>query len=149
MTEHYAKEFFEQIKEKTAGIDSEVGGMNSGRLWSLKKEIFPKCRDPPTAMLDPVTGNLLTSEDKIEEAAIEVYKNRLKNRPMKDDLKHVKDAKEMLCEKLLKLAKSRKTPPWTMKDLDAVLKSLKKQKTRDPYGLANDLFRPETAGDDL
>ena len=68
---------------------------------------------------------------------------------MKEDLKHVKDANEMLCEKLLKLAKFRKTPHWTMKDLDAVLKSLKKQKTRDPYGLANDLFRPETAGDDL
>ena len=36
-----------------------------------------------------------------------------------------------------------------MQDLEAVLKKLKKQKCRDPYGLANDLFRPEVAGDDL
>ena len=36
-----------------------------------------------------------------------------------------------------------------MKDLDIVLKNLKKQKSRDPYGLANDIFRPEVAGDDL
>ena len=36
-----------------------------------------------------------------------------------------------------------------MKDLDRVLKGLKKQKSRDPYGLANDLFRPGVAGDDL
>ena len=38
-----------------------------------------------------------------------------------------------------------------MADLDRVLKSLKKQKSRDPYGLAIDLFRPGPgeAGDDL
>ena len=36
-----------------------------------------------------------------------------------------------------------------MEDLDKVLKSLKKQKSRDPFGLANDLFRPDVAGDDL
>ena len=28
-------------------------------------------------------------------------------------------------------------------------KNLKKQKSRDPYGLANDIFMPEVAGDDL
>ena len=78
-----------------------------------------------------------------------MYTERLKNRPIDDDLKHIKDAKEMLCEKLLKLAKSRKTPPWTRRDLDMVLKSLKKQKSRDPYGLTNDLFRLCVARDDL
>ena len=135
--------------DRTGGIDCEYGGINSGKLWNLKKEIFPKNRDPPTAMIDPESGNLLTSEDKIEEAAVRVYEERLKNKPMKDDLKHVKDAKEMLCEKILKLASLRKTPPWTMKDLEKVLKNLKKQKSRDPYGLANDIFLPDVAGDDL
>ena len=109
LAEKYANEYYEKIKEKTSGIDCEDGGLNSGNLWNLKKEIFPKSRDPPTAMIDPVSGNLLTSEDKIEEAAINVYTERIKNRPIKDDLKHIKDAKEMLCEKLLKIAKRRKT----------------------------------------
>ena len=149
LADKYAKEYFKKIKEKTDGIDSEEGSLNTGNLWSLKKEVFPKSREPPTAMVDPVTGNLLTSEEKIEEAAINVYKERLANRPMKDDLNHIKEAKEVLCEKLLQLAKSRKTPPWTIKDLNIVLKNLQKQKSRDPYGLANDLFRPGVAGDDL
>ena len=30
-----------------------------------------------------------------------------------------------------------------------MLKTLKKNKARDPYGFINELFRPETAGDDL
>ena len=82
LAEKYAEEFFCTIEQKTNGIDCEDGGLNSGNLWNIKKEIFPKCKDPPTAMVDPKTGNLLTSEEKIEEAAINVYKQRLHNDPL-------------------------------------------------------------------
>ena len=77
------------------------------------------------------------------------YTQRLRNRPINKNIEHIKDAKEILCKKLLKIASSKKTPEWTMKDLDVVLKNLKKQKSRDPYGLANELFLPEVAGDDF
>ena len=100
-------------------------------------------------MKDPVTGNLLTNDEKIQEAAVDVYVKRLENRLIKEDVKHIRDAKKMLCKKLLKLTGSKKTPPWKLKDLEEVLKHLKKQKSRDPLGLANDIFRPEVAGDDL
>ena len=70
------KSTLRKIKEKAAGIVCDNGGLNSRKLWNLKKEVFPKARDPPTAMLDPVSGNLLTSEEKIEEAAINVYKKK-------------------------------------------------------------------------
>ena len=46
-------------------------------------------------------------------------------------------------------AKRNRTALWTMDDLDAVLKYLKKNKSRDPLGYANEIFRPEVAGDDL
>ena len=65
LADRYADEYFEKIKERTAGIDSEEGGMNPVKLWNLKKEVFPKSRDPPTAMAVPSSGNPLTSEDKI------------------------------------------------------------------------------------
>ena len=100
-------------------------------------------------MEDPKTGNILTTNKKINEVAVNVYNDRLENATMKKHLEHIKDAKEKLCEKNLKVAKTNVTPPWKMKDLDIVLKNLKKQKSRDPYGLANDIFRPEVAGDDL
>ena len=98
LAEKYAKEYLEKINVKIDGIDCEDGGLNSGYLWNLKKEIFPKSREPPTAMIDPTSGNLITSDDKIEEAAITVYKDRLKARQMNEDLKHIKDAKELLCD---------------------------------------------------
>ena len=149
LAEKYAKDHFEKIKERTGNVDSEDGGLHSASLWNLKKELFPQSRDPPTAMIDPISGNLLTSEDKIQDAAVLTYTERLKNRPMKDNLNHIREAKEVLCEKLLKVAKENKTPPWEMKHLEKVLKELKKGKSRDPLGYCNELFSPEVAGDDL
>ena len=42
-----------------------------------------------------------------------------------------------------------KTAPWDMEDLDIVLKKLKNNKSRDPHGLANELFKDEAAGEDF
>ena len=49
----------------------------------------------------------------------------------------------------LKLASTRKSEPWEMKDLEAAIKGLKKGKARDPNGWANELFKDEVAGKDL
>ena len=68
---------------------------------------------------------------------------------MKKNLEYLKIAKEKLCQKRLEVARNNKTPEWNMKDLEKVLKQLKTNKSRDPLGLCNELFRPEVAGDDL
>ena len=147
----YAKEYYEKIKQRVGNIDSFDGGIQGESLWNLKKELFPQTRDPRTAMIDPRNGNLLTNEDKILDAALYTYTKRLENKPIKDSLKNIKEAKEKLCEKRLKIkiARSTKTPPWSMEDLDKVLKNLKKNKARDPIGYCNELFRPEVVGNDL
>ena len=143
-----AKDNLAKIAEEIAGIECDNGGTNSGKLWQLRKKLCPKSRDPPTAMLDD-HGNLVTSPSVIENLALETYKKRLQNRPMKDDLKDIQKEKEELCNIRLNIARNRKTVPWTMDDLDVVLKYLKKNKSRDPFGYANEIFRPEVAGDDL
>jgi hypothetical protein len=74
---------------------------------------------------------------------------RLSNRPIKENLAHLKKEKEHLCSLRLDLAKENKTPEWTMDQLDKVLVSLKLNKSRDPMGYANELFKPEVAGDDF
>ena len=50
---------------------------------------------------------------------------------------------------MTKLARRKKSKDWTMKDLNKVLKSLKKNKARDPMGWPNELFRLENVGKDL
>ena len=68
---------------------------------------------------------------------------------MNEDLKHVQVDKEELYDLLLEIAKHNKSPDWDMTDLDNVLKNLKNNKSRDPLGLANEIFKPNVVGDDL
>ena len=49
----------------------------------------------------------------------------------------------------LKLASSRPSSPWSMSDLERALKDLKKNKSRDPEGLVNEIFKLDVIGDDL
>ena len=42
-----------------------------------------------------------------------------------------------------------KSKPWSITDLESVLKALKGNKSRDPHGLINDLFKLGIIGNDL
>ena len=96
-----------------------------------------------------VKKSFKTSEKDIEKLAIEVFENRLRNREIKPELSEMKEDKEYLCEMRLKIAQKNKTPPWTLKELEKVLKNLKNNKSRDPFGLCHELFKENTAGEDL
>ena len=143
-----ANDYIEKIEKAAKDGESTENGFSSKKLWDLKKKLCPRSRDPPTAMLDP-KGNLIKNEETIRELAINAFGKRLENKPIKEGLEGVKEMKEKLAEKLMKVAKNNKTPPWEIKDIEKVLKQLKKDKSRDPLGLANEIFRSEVAGDDL
>ena len=68
---------------------------------------------------------------------------------MKSDIKELKRLKEELFDIRLSLANSNKSVPWSLNDLEMVLKSLKPGKSRDPNGWVRDLFFSEIAGKNL
>ena len=59
---------------------------------------------------------------------------------MMEDLLDLYNFKSTLWNFKLAELKSNKSRDWTEKDLDTVLKSLKKNKARDPHGLVNEIF---------
>ena len=63
---------------------------------------------------------------------MQAYKERLRSPPIQEGFGDVKDAKERLAEQLMVVAKNNKTDPWTMDNLEEVLKNLKNNKSRDP-----------------
>ena len=68
---------------------------------------------------------------------------------MKPGLEDLKSLKEELCEKRIKVANCTQSKPWMPEDLISVLSKLKKDKSRDPHGLINELFQPGVAGTDF
>ena len=146
--EELAEEYFDKIKLASKDIDCIQGGNVSSEIWKLKKQICPRSRDPPTAMMDN-DGNLVTDTEAIKDMAVKAYQYRLRNRPIKEGLEDMKESKEKLAERVMEAARNNKTNPWDMIDLEIVLKNLKNNKSRDPNGLVNELFKEEAAGDDL
>ena len=49
----------------------------------------------------------------------------------------------------MKIAKGRKSPMWTMKDLDKALADLKNNKSRDFEGFINEIFKLNVLGDNM
>ena len=64
--------------------------MNSKQIWSMKKRLCPKSKDPPTAMLDS-RGNLLTTDEAIQNRATEVFADRLEGNEMEKHLEDLED----------------------------------------------------------
>ena len=148
LAEMCAESNYSKIVEEIADINCEEGGGNVGKLWKLKKRLSPTCRDPPTAMQDK-EGKLLTSPKQISDLAVEVFSERLENRKINDQLTDLKKNKEELCHLRLDMARKNVTPNWTMIELEKVLKSMKNNKSRDPYGYINELFKENAAGSEL
>ena len=103
LAKYCAENNFNTIKDEIDGIKPDEGGIHSGKLWKLKKKLSPRCRDPPTAMQDK-HGNLVSSPRLIEKLSLETFKERLKNRNIKDNLVEMKNDKEAICKAVLKNA---------------------------------------------
>ena len=148
LSEMCSEENYKVIKEACEGATCEEGGMPSGKLCQLKKKLGGIIAEPPTAMLDE-HGNLIKSNNAIEELTIKMYEDRLKSLKIREELRMHKLQRESTCDKRLKEAQENITPDWSMEDLNLVLKQLKNNKSRDPLGWANELFKPNKAGYDL
>ena len=94
-------------------------------------------------------GILLTSNEDTLEEAVTHYKSVFKHRDMEPGVESLKLKRESLCKMRLAKVKKVQTPPWTIEDVIFVLKGLKTGKSEDLYHIPNELFKPETAGDDL
>ena len=104
--------------------------------------------DPPTAKQDK-NGALITSPNLLKKLYLDTYSDRLKNRDIKTELQDLYFLKSELWESRLEELRETKSRKWTVEDLEIVLKKLKKNKSRDPHGLINEIFKPGIIGNDL
>ena len=125
-----AESNYNKVVEELKAMNADGGKINSQKFWKLKKKIFKKSRDPPVAMFNK-NGELLTNRKDIEDRAVEAYTERLKPNKIVEHLESYQDIENKLCETRLKLTKLNKTEPWTIPDLDQVIKDLDKDKSRD------------------
>ena len=96
-----------------------------------------------------MTGKLVTAREDIKQLYSDTFSFRLRERPIKPGYEEIQDLTENLCNARLEITDNIKTVDWTMAELEKVLGKLKKNKARDPNGLANEVFMKNSAGKDL
>lgn len=145
ISEKYVEEIVETLKE-LGGDEKNLNGSGRKKLWEILKKNYPKCKTQVPVGKKDKFGNIVTNHEGLKELYLQTYMHRLRNRPMKQDFQKMKGYKDDLFDLRLKLAGSSKSLPWTMEDLECILKNLKSGKSRDPNGWVNEIFGNEVAG---
>ena len=118
-------------------------------MWKLLKKLWTKtCDILPTAKRNH-RGEIVSGPTEIKNVLSKEYKDRLRARPVRPDLISMKKRKHLIFRMKMKLAKSVKSPMWTMSDLEKALSDLKNGKSRDFDGFINEIFKKNIIGDDL
>ena len=118
------------------------------KMWLLLKKIWPKHNSLATAKKNHL-GKIISNPKKLKSLLLKEYRERLRSRPVKNEMKDIMIMKQKILNSKMKLASCNKTPDWTIKDLNIALRNLKNNKSRDFEGLSNEIFKNNIIGSDL
>ena len=149
ITKSVAEENLRKIKENFEQLSNPDGLININGMWNIKRKLFPKNKETLPFAKQNFDGKLITSQDGLKKLYLDTFIHRLRCRPIKHALSNLKKMKDELFAERLKLAKLSKSNPWNIIELQKVLKALKLNKSRDPHGLINELFKPGVLGKNL
>ena len=136
------------MQEHINTITDNEGRVSATGAWKLRRKISQRPPEQLTAKKDK-EGNLITNPKLIKDIYLDAYVDRLKHREIIPELQNLKNIREQLFQQRLAQAKLKKSPPWTMDQLETVLSKLKSGKATDPIGLVNELFMLKNIGTDL
>ena len=136
------------IKDHLNQLSSENGSFSNLKMWQLKKKLLPREKDLPMGKKDE-KGVLITSHNELLNLYLRTYQHRLRQRDMRPELNLTFELKNMLWDNISNILSIQKSEPWNMTNLNKVLSKLKNNKSRDPMGLCNELFKPGCAGEGL
>ena len=123
--------------------------LNLGQVWKTMNKLWPKCGESlPTAKKDH-KGRIVSAPNELKRLYAKEFKERLRTRKMRPDLKHLEKRKKRIFLMKLKLAGSTTSAPWNMFDLDRALRDLKNNRSRDPDGFLNEIFKKDIIGTNL
>ena len=118
-------------------------------MWKLNKKLWPKCGGVLPAAKKNHKGKLVSNPKAIKKLLAREYKDRLRKRPVRQNFTEMRTRRKKIFKMKMKFAGNRRSPDWTMRNLEAALKNLKKNKSRDFEGYLNEIFKLDVIGEDL
>ena len=123
-------------------LDQNEGGNVTQGVWETLKKTFPT--NPPTlpaAKINSINGRLVSDEQGLKDLHLETFSHRLRRRPVQPGYEELYSLQQELVRKTLLLTQYNKSPDWTEKQVETVLKSLKSNKAADPLDHINEIYK--------
>ena len=144
-----AKEKMEQIIKQFAYFSKNPDKIELQKMWQILKRVSPKLKPTIPCAKRNIKGKIVSSQNDIKNLLSAEYRNRLRTRPMREDLKMIGARREDIFDLKMRLSKMKESQPWTENDLDLALGDLKNNKSRDFEGYCNEIFKKGMIGSDL
>ena len=138
-----------KIVENFQSFSENPESLNLQQVWKLLNKLWPKVEPKLPSGKKNHRGILITESNQLKQLLAREYKERLRERPIRPDLENIIFRKNKIFEAKLKFASENKSKQWDMNDLEKALKDLKNNRSRDPEGLINEIFKKNVIGDDL
>ena len=141
--------YFNSVKECIGEVTGEDGNINGNGVWKATRKIFPKHKEAATVAFKDNHGNFITGYDAIENFALHAIIERLQKRPINPQLKELERLKTKLSRLRINMSSKRKSLPWTLKEMEVAIRSMKNKKCKASQGIINELLKPDVAGKDF
>ena len=115
----------------------------------VKNKIMPKIKPPLLIVKRNLDGKIITNSVELKSLYLNHFLHRMRKRPILKQYEQYSRDIENDFSRTLELTKNVNFPDWSLKDLEFVLKSLKRSQSLDKMGLINELFMLENIGEDL
>ena len=119
------------------------------KMWKLKKELWPKKAPSLLVAKKNHNGRLISSPKELMQTLKKEYKDRLRPRKCKEELKEHMFNEHKTAQLKLSKAWTNKSPEFDMIELDKAIKDLNTGRARDPSGLCAELFKINVMGANL
>ena len=140
---------FEKIKSNFENLSQDPENVNITEIWKKLNKLWPKFTPTLPAAKKNHFGKVVSDSKELKKLLAKEYTERLRTRPVRNDISELEDRKKAIFEIKMKIAESNKSKKWTMLDLEEALGDLKNNKARDDEGLLNEIFKMNVIGDDL
>ena len=123
--------------------------VNLNEVWRTLEKLWPKVQKKIPIAKKNHFGQIISEPKLLKKLLAKEYRIRLRTRPNRPDFEELSIRKHRIFELKLKLASQNKSKSWTMHDLEKALRCMKINRSRDPDGLLNEIFKKNSIGDDL
>ena len=102
-----------KIVENFKSLSENPENINVQQMWKLSKKLWPKSGTTLPIAKRNQRGKIVTGPREIRNVLAREYKDRLRSRPLRPDLKDLKKRKKLIFKMKIKLAQAKSIPDWT------------------------------------